>query len=82
MSLQTTNGKTKATSKNMAKNAKPTKVIKSTKSTVDYRVCKEAMEDPKRFEELARWGREEIKIAEKDTSLELLRIFALMYSSN
>ncbi len=30
----------------------------------DYRVCKEAMEDPKRFEELARWGREEIKVSE------------------
>ena len=32
----------------------------------DYRVCKEAMENPKRFEELARWGREEIKIAETE----------------
>ncbi len=30
----------------------------------DFRVCKEAMEDPKRFEELARWGRKEIEIAE------------------
>ncbi len=30
----------------------------------DYRVCKEAMEDPKKFQELARWGREEIRIAE------------------
>jgi adenosylhomocysteinase len=36
------------------------------KNTVDYRVCREAMEDPKRFEELARWGREEIKIAETE----------------
>jgi adenosylhomocysteinase len=36
-----------------------------TKTTgTDYRVCKEAMENPKRFEELARWGREEIHIAE------------------
>lgn len=34
--------------------------------TVDFRVCKEAMEDPKKFEELARWGREEIKIAESE----------------
>lgn len=33
---------------------------------VDYRVCAEAMEDPKVFERLARWGREEIKIAEKE----------------
>lgn len=30
----------------------------------DYRVCTEAMENPKRFAELARWGREEISIAE------------------
>jgi adenosylhomocysteinase len=37
-----------------------------TKTTVDYRVCKEAMENPKVFAELARWGREEIKIAEKE----------------
>jgi adenosylhomocysteinase len=32
----------------------------------DYRVCREAMENPARFKELARWGREEIKIAEKE----------------
>ncbi|MCC6138615.1 MAG: adenosylhomocysteinase [Bdellovibrionaceae bacterium] len=32
----------------------------------DYYVCKEAMENPKRFAELARWGREEIKIAEQE----------------
>lgn len=36
------------------------------KEKVDYRVCKEAMEDSKKFQELARWGREEIKIAEKE----------------
>lgn len=35
-------------------------------SGADYRVCKEAMENPKVFAELARWGREEIKIAEKE----------------
>ncbi|MBX3035184.1 MAG: adenosylhomocysteinase [Bdellovibrionaceae bacterium] len=33
---------------------------------VDYRVCQEAMDNPKRFEELARWGREEIQIAETE----------------
>ncbi|MBX2993704.1 MAG: adenosylhomocysteinase [Bdellovibrionaceae bacterium] len=33
---------------------------------MDYRVCEEAMRDPKKFQELARWGREEIKIAEKE----------------
>ena len=38
---------------------------KATKGT-SYRVCKEAMENPKVFEELARWGREEIKIAETE----------------
>lgn len=32
----------------------------------DFRVCKEAMEDPKTFDRLAKWGREEIKIAEKE----------------
>lgn len=33
---------------------------------IDYAVCKEAMNDPRVFSELARWGREEIKIAEKE----------------
>jgi adenosylhomocysteinase len=33
-------------------------------AAVDYRVCKEAMEDPKKFQELAEWGRKEITIAE------------------
>lgn len=33
---------------------------------VDYMVCKEAMNDPKVFIEMARWGREEIKIAETE----------------
>jgi adenosylhomocysteinase len=36
------------------------------KVTADYRVCREAMEDPKVFAEMARWGREEIKIAESE----------------
>lgn len=37
-------------------------------STVDrdFRVCEEAMKDPKKFEELARWGRMEIDIAETE----------------
>lgn len=35
-------------------------------SAPDYRVCKEAMESPERFAELARWGREEIRIAETE----------------
>jgi adenosylhomocysteinase len=47
---------------------KMTKVAATSKTTSknDYRVCKEAMENPKVFQELARWGREEIKIAEKE----------------
>ncbi len=32
----------------------------------DYHVCREAMEDPKKFADLARWGREEIHIAETE----------------
>lgn len=41
------------------------KVLSSIKAvTPDYRVCAEAMKDPKVFKELARWGREEIQIAE------------------
>src|SRR5688572_9779819 len=36
------------------------------KSTVDYRVCEAAMKDPIEFERLARWGREEIQIAEQE----------------
>jgi adenosylhomocysteinase len=75
MSLQTTNGKGKMTkakvqakaqpqaqNKLMAKKTTPAKAT----TTADYRVCKEAMENPDTFAELARWGREEIKIAEKE----------------
>lgn len=40
--------------------------MKSKAPVVDYAVCKEAMENPKVFAELARWGREEILIAEKE----------------
>jgi len=32
----------------------------------DFRVCREAMEDSKVFNELARWGREEIRLAETE----------------
>ena len=38
----------------------------TTKAKPDYMVCKEAMNSPERFTELARWGREEINIAEKE----------------
>ncbi len=39
---------------------------KTTAGAPDYRVCKAAMEDPAEFERLARWGREEITIAETE----------------
>ncbi len=42
------------------------KAVKTTTTTPDYMVCKAAMENPEVFAELARWGREEIKIAEKE----------------
>ncbi len=60
------NGKTQknVTTKSIA-NKTNDKASKKTKTySVDYRVCKEAMESNERFEELARWGRKEIEIAE------------------
>ena len=33
---------------------------------LDYKVCKEAMNNPARMEELNRWGREEIRLAENE----------------
>ncbi len=42
----------------------PIKIKKTTQ--LDYRVCQEAMDNPKKFDELARWGREEIMIAETE----------------
>lgn len=39
---------------------------KMTVKKTDYRVCQEAMENPKRFQELAKWGREEISLAEAE----------------
>ncbi len=35
-----------------------------TAKNLDYQICKEAMTNPKRFQELAEWGRKEIRIAE------------------
>jgi adenosylhomocysteinase len=47
---------------------KPTTTSHTTQTgaSKDFRVCKEAMEDPKVFAELARWGREEIRLAETE----------------
>ena len=60
-----TSEKTMAKKMTVKPNAKTS--IQATKSTPpDYMVCKAAMENPKVFAELARWGREEINIAEKE----------------
>lgn len=49
------------------KTMKTSPQIKTTKAAkVDYRVCEAAMKDSKEFEKLARWGREEIQIAEQE----------------
>ncbi len=70
MSLQTTNGKSKMTKaqsgKVPANKATAKKQTSKATGTVDYKVCQAAMENPEVFAELARWGREEIKIAEKE----------------
>ncbi len=54
------------TTKSMSKKTNKANTFNFKPSTADYRVCKEAMEDPKVFAELARWGREEIRIAETE----------------
>ncbi len=57
----TTNGKAPLKMK------KPVKAAKSVATqNLDYRVCPEAMENPEVFAKLAKWGREEIKIAETE----------------
>ena len=56
---------TNAGNKNAMKKMNVTKAVGKIKTpVVDYRVCKEAMENPEVFEKLAKWGREEIRIAE------------------
>lgn len=65
MSLQqTTNGKNKMAKKEKGGSEKAS--AKKMTAAGDFKVCKEAMENPKVFAELARWGREEITIAEKE----------------
>jgi len=54
----------KANVARVEKTAKP--AVQSTTAKRDYKVCREAMENPKVFEELARWGRKEIEIAESE----------------
>ncbi|WP_413294575.1 adenosylhomocysteinase [Bdellovibrio sp. HCB185ZH] len=64
MALTTTNGKA------MKKNAKAAVAANSKTTTAknnrDFMVCKEAMENPEVFAKLAKWGREEISIAETE----------------
>ena len=40
--------------------------LKIKASMRDYQVCKEAMENPARMQELNLWGREEIRLAEHE----------------
>lgn len=47
-------------------NKSNTKKNKTTTPQTNYRVCKAAMEDPQVFADMARWGREEIRIAETE----------------
>lgn len=61
MALTTTNGKNV-----MKKNTKTSAKATTKGMTGDFMVCKEAMENPEVFEKLAKWGREEIKIAETE----------------
>jgi len=58
--------KSKAMSKAMSKDKNSVTKKSPTQKFSDYRVCREAMENPKVFAEMARWGREEIRIAETE----------------
>lgn len=62
---QMISSRTKGNSKKRPPSMKSKKASKK-KTTRDYRVCKEAMEDNKVFAKLAEWGREEIRIAETE----------------
>lgn len=62
MSLTTTNERSV-----MKKNMKTVSAKAVSKTPVgDFKVCKEAMENPEIFAKLAKWGREEIQIAETE----------------
>ncbi|MGZ3770344.1 MAG: adenosylhomocysteinase [Bdellovibrio sp.] len=62
MSLTTTN------ERSVMKKSMKTVAAKAVSTTPvgDFKVCKEAMENPEVFAKLAKWGREEIKIAETE----------------
>jgi adenosylhomocysteinase len=57
---------TTTTSPTMTKTYGLSRAPKTAQNQPDYKVCREAMENPKVFEELARWGRKEIEIAETE----------------
>jgi adenosylhomocysteinase len=59
---QNANGKAKMTGKMNEKSS----AKKGVTVAGDFRVCREAMESADKFAELARWGREEIQIAETE----------------
>lgn len=52
--------------KNKTMKANPLKSVTTKVSKTDYKVCHAAMTDKKAFADMARWGREEIKIAETE----------------
>lgn len=63
---QGTGGKGNKTMKNSTKKSGMKSTTKNLAPNTDYRVCQEAMDNPSVFTELARWGREEIRIAESE----------------
>lgn len=50
----------------MRQSERTTGVMKAKTKKLDFKVCEAAMKDPKEFEKLARWGREEIQLAEEE----------------
>lgn len=62
----TANGKNAMKKNNMKVTVKTAAKGATKTASGDFRVCKEAMENPKVFADLARWGREEISIAETE----------------
>jgi len=63
---QGTGGKGNKMMKNSTKKSGMKNTTKDLAPMTDYRVCQAAMDDQSVFTELARWGREEIRIAESE----------------
>jgi adenosylhomocysteinase len=66
ITTQANGGKGNKMMKSNSKKSMTQNKSKNMAAKSDYRVCKEAMENPAVFAELARWGREEIRIAESE----------------